>query len=134
EFTVGTDGVITRQVVKPAEEKSEEAQTLRAKVAKAVEALADKLTGNTNTETYTETISNEPIEVVNYKNIEFEKVDANDKTKKLANAEFEVWYKENVDGEYQAYKVTKDGKEVTKTVTSDKDGKISLNVTKPGYY
>lgn len=134
EFTVGTDGVITRQVVKPAEEKSEEAQTLRAKVAKAVEALADKLTGNANTETYTETISNEPINVVNYKNIEFEKVDANDKTKKLANAEFEVWYKENVDDEYQAYKVTKDGKEVTKTVTSDKDGKISLNVTKPGYY
>lgn len=134
EFTVGTDGVITRQVVKPAEEKSEEAQTLRAKVAKAVEALADKLTGNTNTETYTEKLSAEPIEVVNYKNIEFEKVDANDKTKKLANAEFEVYYKEKEDGEYQAYKVTKDGKEVTKTVTSDKDGKISLNVTKPGYY
>ena len=134
EFTVGTDGVITRQVVKPAEEKSEEAQTLRAKVAKAVEALADKLTGNTNTETYTEKVSAEPIEVVNYKNIEFEKVDANDKTKKLANAEFEVYYKEKEDGEYQAYKVTKDGKEVTKTVTSDKDGKISLNVTKPGYY
>lgn len=134
EFTVGTDGVITRQVVKPAEEKSEEAQTLRAKVAKAVEALADKLTGNTNTETYTEKVSAEPIEVVNYKNIEFEKVDANDKTKKLANAEFEVYYKEKEKGEYQAYKVTKDGKEVTKTVTSDKDGKISLNVTKPGYY
>lgn len=134
EFTVGTDGVITRQVVKPAEEKSEEAQTLRAKVAKAVEALADNLTGNTKPETYTETISNEPIEVVNYKNIEFEKVDANDKTKKLENAEFEVYYKEKEDGEYQAYKVTKDGKEVTKTVTSDKDGKISLNVTKPGYY
>lgn len=134
EFTVGADGVITRQVVKPAEEKSEEAQTLRAKVADAVEALADKLTGNTKPETYTETISNEPINVVNYKNIEFEKVDGNDKTKKLANAEFEVYYKENVDDEYQAYKVTKDGKEVTKTVTSDKDGKISLNLTKPGYY
>ena len=134
EFTVGTDGVITRQVVKPAEEKSEEAQTLRAKVADAVEALADNLTGNTKPETYTETISNEPINVVNYKNIEFEKVDGNDKTKKLANAEFEVWYKENVDDEYQAYKVTKDGKEVTKTVTSDKDGKISLNLTKPDYY
>lgn len=134
EFTVGTDGVITRQVVKPAEEKSEEAQTLRAKVAEAVEALADNLTGNTKPETYTETISNEPINVVNYKNIEFEKVDGNDKTKKLANAEFEVYYKEKEDGEYQAYKVTKDGKEVTKTVTSDKDGKISLNLTKPGYY
>ena len=134
EFTVGTDGVITRQVVKPAEEKSEEAQTLRAKVADAVENLADNLTGNTNVETYTETISNEPINVVNYKNIEFEKVDGNDKTKKLANAEFEVYYKEKEDGEYQAYKVTKDGKEVTKTVTSDKDGKISLNLTKPGYY
>ncbi len=134
EFTVGTDGVITRQVVKPAEEKSEEAQTLRAKVADAVEALADTVTGNTEPETYTETISNEPIKVVNYKGIEFEKVDGNDKTKKLANAEFEVYYKEKEDGEYQAYKVTKDGKEVTKTVTSDKDGKISLNLTKPGYY
>ena len=134
EFTVGTDGVITRQVVKPAEEKSEEAQTLRAKVADAVENLADRLTGNTEPETYTETISNEPINVVNYKDIEFEKVDGNDKTKKLAGAEFEVWYKENVDDEYQAYKITKDGKEVTKTVTSGEDGKISLNLTKPGYY
>ena len=134
EFTVGTDGVITRQVVKPAEEKSEEAQTLRAKVADAVENLADRLTGNTEPETYTETISNEPINVVNYKDIEFEKVDGNDKTKKLAGAEFEVWYKEDVGDEYQAYKITKDGKEVTKTVTSDKDGKISLNLTKPGYY
>lgn len=135
EFTVGTDGVITRQVVRPAEEKpAEENETVMAKVANTVETLADKMTGNTNTETYTENVSSEPIEVVNYKDIEFEKVDANDKTKKLANAEFEVYYKEKEDGEYQAYKVTKDGKEVTKTVTSDKYGKISLHLTKPGYY
>lgn len=135
EFTVGTDGVITRQVVRPAEEKpAEQNETVMAKVANTVETLADKMTGNTNTETYTENVSSEPIEVVNYKDIEFEKVDANDKTKKLANAEFEVYYKEKEDGEYQAYKVTKDGKEVTKTVASDKYGKISLHLTKPGYY
>lgn len=134
EFTVGTDGVITRQVVKPAEEKSE---TVMAKVASAVKALADKVTGNTEPETYTEHVTSEPINVVNYKNIEFVKVDGDDNTKTLQGAVFEV-HKKDDKGKYQPLKVKKtvDGeeKEVTITVTSDKDGKFTLPITKDGYY
>lgn len=135
EFTVDKYGVITRQVVKPAEEK----QTVMAKLAGAVKALADNLTGSTEPETYTEEVTKEPIEVVNYKDIEFVKVDAENNETTLAKAEFEVYYKANgTDKNYEPLKVKKtvDGeeKEVTMTVTSDKDGKFSLNLTKPGYY
>ena len=121
EFTVGKNGVITRQVVG--------------------ETPVGSGGGSTPTESttpVTEEISIEPIEVVNYKDIEFVKVDAVNHDTTLANAEFEVWYKEDPNTEYAALKEKKtvggEEKEVTKTVTSDKDGKFSLNLTKPGYY
>ena len=121
EFTVGKNGVITRQVVG--------------------ETPVGSGGGSTPTESttpVTEEISIEPIEVVNYKDIEFVKVDAVNHDTTLANAEFEVWYKEDPSKEYAALKEKKtvggEEKEVTKTVTSDKDGKFSLNLTKPGYY
>lgn len=131
EFTVGEDGVITRQVVK--EKPVENPQSLIASIGAMLSS-----TGDANTETVTEPVSAEPIDVVNYKEIEFEKVDANDKSKKLEGATFEIHYKDKKDGKYAALtkKVTEEGKEVDKpiTVTSDKYGKFKLPISKDGYY
>ncbi|WP_297688288.1 SpaA isopeptide-forming pilin-related protein [uncultured Anaerococcus sp.] len=131
EFTVGEDGVITRQVVK--EKPVEKPQSLIGSIGAMLGS-----TGDANTETVTEPVSVEPIDVVNYKEIEFEKVDANDKSKKLEGAEFEVHYKEKADGEYQVLKVKKtvEGKEqeVAMTVKSGKDGKFRLPISKDGHY
>ena len=122
EFTVGKNGVITRQVDR--------------------ETAVGSTAGSTpidSTTPVTEEIGIEPIEVVNYKDIEFVKVDAANNETTLANAEFEVYYKANgTDTNYEPLKVKKtvDGKEIEEimTVTSDKDGKFSLHLTKPGYY
>ena len=132
EFTVGEDGVITRQVLK--EKPVEKPQSLIGSIGAMLGS-----TGDANTETVKEPVSVEPIDVVNYKEIEFEKVDANDNSKKLEGAEFEVHYKEkDTDKDYSPLKVKKtvDGqeKEVIMTVTSGKDGKFTLPITKDGYY
>ena len=136
EFTVGEDGVITRDVVK--EKPKVEAASLLGKMQALGNSVTNAITGSDNTETVTEPVSKEPIDVVNYKEIEFEKVDANDKSKKLEGAEFEVHYKETEKADYKALKVKKtvDGeeKEVTMTATSGKDGKFKLPITKDGYY
>ena len=138
EFTVGEDGVITRQVVK--EKPSEKPQSLIASMGVMLGSVASAIRGdaNTETETYTENVSTEPINVINYKEIEFIKVDANDHNTKLKGAEFEVHYKEKGDGKYEPLKVKKtvDGseQEVTMTATSGKDGKFKLPITKDGYY
>ncbi|WP_296127813.1 SpaA isopeptide-forming pilin-related protein [uncultured Anaerococcus sp.] len=132
EFTVGEDGVITRQVVK--EKPVEKPQSLIGSIGAMLGS-----TGDANTETVTEPVSVEPIDVVNYKEIEFEKVDANDKSKKLEGAEFEVHYKEkDTDKDYSPLKVKKTVKgeeqEVIMTVKSGKDGKFRLPISKDGYY
>ena len=136
EFTVGEDGVITRQVVK--EKPAEKPQSLVASMRVMLGSVASAITGDSNTETVTEPVSKEPINVINYKEVEFEKVDGNDKSKKLEGAEFEVHYKEDQKGDYQALKVKKtvEGKEqeVTMTVTSGEDGKFKLPISKDGYY
>ncbi|OXZ26166.1 SpaA isopeptide-forming pilin-related protein [Finegoldia magna] len=76
-----------------------------------------------------------PINIVNNKPIEFEKIDGDDNTKKLKGAEFKVLYKESKDGKYTEYKVANaQGKMETMTVTSGEKGKFSLNLTKDGYY
>lgn len=82
-----------------------------------------------------EIIGIEPIEVINYKDIEFVKVDGAD-GKKLEGAEFEVYYKEKeTDKDYGPLKVNNaQGKEETMKVRSDKDGKFKLNIYKNGYY
>ena len=71
-----------------------------------------------------------PIKVVNNKPIEFVKVDAENNSEKLQNAEFKVLYKEKLDGNYEEYKV--DGK--TLTGKSDKYGKFTIAVSKDGFY
>ena len=76
-----------------------------------------------------------PIEIVNNKPIEFEKVDADDNEIKLQGAIFEVWYKDKEDGTYGPYKVKgANNKEETMKVTSGDKGKFKLEVTKDGYY
>ena len=137
EFTVGDDGVITRQIVK--EKPAEKPQSLVASMGVMLGSVANSITSNENTETVTEPVSKEPINVINYKEIEFEKVDANDHNTKLKGAEFEVHYKEkDTDKDYSPLKVKKtvDGKEkeVTMTATSGKDGKFKLPISKDGYY
>ena len=136
EFTVGEDGVITRQVAK--EKPVEKPQSLIASMGAMLGSVASAITGNDNTETVTEPVSKEPINVINYKEIEFEKVDGINHSKKLKDAVFEVHYKEKADGKYEALKVKKtvDGEEqeVTMTATSGKDGKFKLPITKDGYY
>ena len=88
-----------------------------------------KADGNGTDEIYQEISDTIPIKVVNNKPLEFIKVDAED-GKILQGAEFKVLYKEKEDGKYGGYLV--DGKQLT--VTSEKDGKFSLNLSKDGYY
>ena len=130
EFTVEKDGTITRKVPKT----KENAQGLGF-IQRIREAVAP-----TAEETVSEPVGLEPIEVVNHKDIEFVKVDAENNETTLKDAEFEVYYKEKeTDKDYKPLKVKKaaeDGTEteVTMTVSSGEDGKFKLNLTKPGYY
>ena len=138
EFTVEENGTITRLVEKPKEttETTEDSSVLE-KAAEVLKSAAGAIAGNT-TEKVSQAAGTAPINVVNYKDIEFIKVDGDNKETFLPGAEFEVWYKEKADGKYQPYKIktTEEGKEVekTKTVTSNKEGKFVLNPSKPGYY
>ena len=139
EFTVEDNGTITRLVEKPkadTTDTNENSSTL-SRVAGVLKSAAQAITGNTS-EKVSQAAGTAPINVVNYKDIEFIKVDGENHETFLPGAEFEVWYKETEEGKYAPYKIktTEDGKEVekTKTVTSDKEGKFVINPSKPGYY
>ncbi|MFQ9332282.1 MAG: SpaA isopeptide-forming pilin-related protein, partial [Finegoldia magna] len=156
QFTVDKDGIITKEVTRPkgsdnpvGTSPGENAEpTINSTgpsftenvlntVTEVFGNVADKVTG-AETETVNEPIGTDPINVVNYKNIEFVKVDGDDNTKTLQGAVFEIHYKEKEDGDYAALtkKEKVDGKEVDKpiTVTSGKDGKFKLPISKDGYY
>ena len=160
EFTVDKDGIITKEVTRPKGSDNPVGsstdgtqpdtpkpgtgtttpsltENVLNTVTEVLGNVADKVTGG-ETETVNEPIGTDPINVVNYKNIEFVKVDGDDNSKKLQGAVFEIHYKEKEDGEYAALtkKVTEEGKEVDKpiTVTSGKDGKFKLPISKDGYY
>ncbi len=95
-----------------------------------------------------------PITLVNNKEHEvvFKKVDANDKTKVLAGAEFEVWYKQTKEGEYskdnislykdangnlyalKADDIPPTGYTKLDKFTSGKDGLVKFKVNEQGYY
>lgn len=135
EFTVEANGTITRLVEKPkadTTDTNENSSTL-SRVAGVLKSAARAIAGNTS-EKVSQAAGTAPINVVNYKDIEFIKVDGENHEAFLPGAEFEVWYKETEKGDYKPYKVTEDGKEVTKTVTSGTDGKFVINPSKPGYY
>ena len=120
EFTVGSDGVISREVTRSKESDG-------------------STTPKPQTETVTESIGIDPINVVNYKNIEFIKLDGDNHSKALQGAEFEVYYKKDdtvKDYSPLMVKKTVEGveKEVTMTATSGENGKFKLQISKDGYY
>lgn len=159
EFTVDKEGIITKEVTRPKGSDNPVGSStdmtqpdtpkpgtgttpsytgnVLDKVTEVFGDAIDKVSGE-ETETVNVPIGTDPINVVNYKNIEFVKVDGDDNTKTLAGAVFEIHYKEKKDGEYAVLtkKVTEEGKEVDKpiTVTSDTDGKFKLPISKDGYY
>lgn len=152
EFTVGDDGVITRKVTKPkdqtpvGEKPGDKPKEGESPINPAGENQgADPGTTpdkpkDTNVEMVTvdEPVGNGPINIINYKDIEFVKVDAvlDGKNKKifLEGAVFEV-YKKDDKGKYQPVKETKaNGQEETMTVTSGTDGKFKPKVNKVGDY
>lgn len=160
EFTVGDDGVITRKVTKPkdqtpvGEKPGEKPKAGESPINPAGEnqgadpGTTPEKPKDTNVDMVEvdEPVGNGPINIINYKDIEFVKVDAvlDGENKKvfLPGAVFEV-YKKDENGKYQPVKETKtkkaeDGTEtteqVTMTVTSDKNGKFKPKVNKPGDY
>lgn len=162
EFTVGSDGVISREVTRTKENNNpvssnpvdkpkidssannKPASSLSSKALDTVSGVfnkvAEAVTGKEpQTEKVTEPIGIDPINVVNYKNIEFIKLDGDDSSKALQGAEFEVYYKkDDTVKDYSPLKVKKtvNGKEqdVTMKVISDKNGKFKLPISKDGFY
>lgn len=82
---------------------------------------------------YVEFTDTTPLNVVNHKPIKFKKIDGNTKDI-LPGAEFEVHYKEKSEGDYKHYLIWKGDKQVPLTVTADKKGEITLDLSKEGYY
>ena len=98
------------------------------------EVTVNKVDGSGTEKTYQEVDGNIPIDIINYQGIQFEKVDGDNKEIYLQGAMFEVWKKDSAN-EYQPYKVKdSDGRDVTLTVSSDENGKFSLNITEDGDY
>ena len=102
EFDVSKSGIITRQVKRKASNKEQ---------------------------LVTEPVGKNPIEVINYKDIDFVKIDAED-GRKLEGAKFKLWYSEKDDVNYRELT----DQEYSKEIKSDKDGKFKVHVTKEGYY
>lgn len=157
EFTVDKDGIITKEVTRPKGSDNPVGSTpedgtqpdkpkpgtgtttpsyTRDVLDKVTEVFGDAIdkVGGEDAEAVNVPIGSDPINVVNYKNIEFVKVDGDDNTKTLAGAVFEIHYKEEENGKYAALtkKEKVDGKEVDKpiTVSSGKDGKFKLPISK----
>ena len=102
EFMVSKNGIITRNV---------------------------KENGKAEDKEITEVVGTSPIGVINYKDIDFVKIDANS-GKFLPGAKFKLWYKEKQTDKYR--KLTND--EYSKQIYSDSDGKFKIHVTRNGYY
>lgn len=100
------------------------------------EVTVNKSDGEGTEKTYQEVDGSIPIEIINYKAIQFVKIDGDNKDIYLQGARFEVWKKAKPeDTNYSPYKVEdSDGKDVTLTVSSDENGRFSLNITEDGDY
>ena len=122
EFSVGQNGEITRNVDKN----------------KPVGQAVSSNTGSKD-EKVSEPVGSEPIDVINYKNIEFIKIDSIDRSS-LEGAEFKVLYKKGEKDKYKPIKVSEkssNGEIIEKdmTVTSGEDGKFKLEkIYEDGYY
>ena len=100
------------------------------------EVTVNKADGSGTDKIFQEVDGNIPIDIINYKAIQFVKIDGDNKEIYLQGARFEVWKKANASAaDYGPYKVkNSDGKLVTLTVSSDENGKFSLNITEDGDY
>ena len=80
-------------------------------------------------------IGTDPIEVINYKDIDFVKIDALD-GKKLKGAVFELWYKEQEKGTYAPIDTNEYKNLIVygKDKNGELDGSFKVHVTKKGYY
>ena len=122
EFSVGENGEITRKVEKP-----------------KTSGQAGSSNPGSKDEKVSEPVGNEPIDVINYKNVEFIKLDEEDHSK-LKGAKFKVLYKKEEKDEYKPKKVyekSSDGKNIEKDmeVESGEDGKFKLEkIYEDGYY
>lgn len=122
EFSVGQNGEITRKVEKH-----------------KTSGQAGSSNSGSKEEKINEPVGNEPIDVINYKNVEFIKLDEEDHSK-LEGAKFKVLYKKEEKDKYDYYKVyekSSEGKSIEKDmeVESGEDGKFKLEkIYKDGYY
>ncbi|WP_455256591.1 SpaA isopeptide-forming pilin-related protein [Peptoniphilus asaccharolyticus] len=132
EFIVTQTGIFKLKI-----QADETVNTIKTKAIKAVKALFEDKAENkvdTNpvqgqdTSKY-EAIGADPIEVINYKDIEFVKIDALDK-KRLKGAEFKLWYKEKEKDDYEEI----DTSEYKNLITYGEDGSFKIHITKAGYY
>ena len=100
------------------------------------EVTVEKADGSGTEKIFQEVDGSIPIEIINYKAIQFVKIDGDNKDIYLQGARFEVWKKAKEGAtDYEPYKVKdSDGKLVTLTVSSDENGKFSLNITEDGEY
>lgn len=143
EFVVKESGEILREIqksqaIQASKQSAEEATSSTLKnMVESVKTALKEVAGQEN-KPVTQTLDSTPVDIVNSQEIEFVKVDGNDKEKKLENAIFEVYYKSKETEDYKPYTVkkTENGKttESTMTVKSGADGKFSLQLSKPGYY
>lgn len=148
EFTVEKDGVITRKVTKPkdqvpvGEKPEDQPKEGKSPINPAGENQGASSGESTNKKvemvTVDEPVGNGPINVINYKDIEFQKVDAeldgDNKKVFLPGAEFEV-YKKDENGDYKPYTIkNSEGKEETMTAKSGAEGKFKVSLNKPGDY
>ena len=123
EFSVGQNGEITRKVEKPKNS-----------------GQAGSSNSGSKEEKISEQVGNEPIDVINYKNVEFIKLDEDDHSKVLEGAKFKVLYKKEEKDKYEPIKIyekSSSGENIEKDmeVTSGKDGKFKLEkIYKDGYY
>lgn len=141
EFTVGTNGVITRGVsngTTSTQNQSQGTSSVGRLIDKVKSFIGAKAGGDQSTQPATDTdpvangvIGTSPIEIINYKEIEFKKIDGNTRSG-LSGAILEVWYKEKeTDQDYKQYK---NGSDTVMTVSSGKGGAFKLNLSKDGCY
>lgn len=143
EFVVKESGEILREIqksqaIQASKQSTEEATSSTLKnMFESVKTALKEVAGQEN-KPVTQTLDSTPVDIVNSQEIEFVKVDGNNKEKKLENAIFEVYYKSKETEDYKPYTVkkTENGEttESTMKVKSGADGKFSLQLSKPGYY
>ena len=153
EPTTDANGLATFEKLKPGEYQIFETDTIKGYIPRTepvIEFTVSEKTGKImrkvkdssgnvlkdkdGNDLYEEVTGEVPFVVVNHKPIHFKKRDVDTKTV-LPGAKFKLYYKPKEKGTYEECKEKNDNnEEVPLTRIADKDGKIELSLTKPGYY